>query len=334
MPGPMRCLVRVTLTLLLLAACGSSDDYSLGDLDAHQFKQVRSYTDRFQELRVALSEGYESGFICASGDLPPDQGAAGVHLGNYALVRDGKLDANKPEILIYLPTVTDYELVAVEYVVPDHGQKAPTMFGQKFGRVDATNLAGFKLALPPGEPPFAYYLHVWLYDDNPRGTFADGNPERRCGTPEPVFNGPSPAIGGAASGRLPLDAGPSAGDFLHLVVSAGIDDINGAVGRFDINHLDFRSGRVITKLHGRINCLKVTGKTSYMSGIITWGTIPGLPVFDPAGHKWAATVRDDGKGHQTFAIDLDFLQPSHDIGTCQPVNTDVVSVLNGNYTIR
>jgi hypothetical protein len=317
-----------------LSACGSKDAYADTAFDSKQFKDVRSYTDRYKEYRVALSDHYSSGFVCATGDLPAEAGAAGVHLGNYALIRDHQVDPYRPEILIYMPTETDYRLVAVEYVVPDYGQKAPRVFGTEMHRVDATNIPGFKLALPPGEPPFAYYLHAWLYEKNPRGVFADGNPNLRCPPPPPVFNGPPPAVGGSAAGLLPESAGPSFGDFLHLDLSAGIDPQFGPVGRFDINHLNAQTGMVITKLRGRVLCLNSDGITAHVSAVITWGTIPSRPTFDPAGHKMAVTITKLPTGQQTFAIDLDFLPPAHTIPDCEPVDTDIVRITDGNFVVR
>ena len=318
-----------------VSACGSDDAYGDSNIDAKPYKEIRKYTDRYKEFRVALGDHYSSGFVCASGDLPPDQGAAGVHLGNYALIRDHDIIPEKPEILIYMPTETDYKLVAVEWVVPDYGQKKPPkLFGQEFHRVDATDIPGFKLSLPPGEPPYAYYLHAWLYEENPRGMFADGNPNLRCGAPPPVFSLPPPAVGGAGSGLLPADSGPAYGDFLHLTISAGVDPQFGVVGRFDINHLNSKTGMVNTKLHGRPTCIRVDGYTAYVTSVITWGKIAARPGFDPSGHKMSVTISRDERGQQTFAIDLDFLPPAHEIKDCQPVTTDVVKVTDGTFVVK
>jgi hypothetical protein len=316
-----------------LAACGNGDNYADLRYDSKKLDDIRTYTDRFKEYRVALAEHYTSGFVCASGDLPPDQGAAGVHLGNYNMIRDHVLDPKRPEILIYMPTETDFKLVAVEYVVPDYGQKAPTVLGAPMHRVNATDIPGFKLALPPGQPPFAWYIHMWLYEKNPRGLFADGNPNLRCPPPPAAFQGIPPAVSGSAAGYLPESAGPATGDFLHLDINAGIDKDYGPYGRFDINHLDAKTGLVITKLHGRINCIKTEGPTAWASGVITWGTIPSRPTFDPAGHGFAVTIRKKQSGEETFAIDLDFLPPQHQIPGCEQVDTDVVPITDGNFVM-
>ncbi len=321
----------VLLAAVVLVGCGSSgaEEGQTADL-----LKAQRFTERFHNYYTALAEGYVSGFVCAPGDLPPNQGAAGIHLGNYRLIRDGKLDVTQPDILIYLPTETDYRLVALEYVVPDHGQKPPKLFGQTLARFDASNTPGFKTALPPGSPPLVYYLHVWLNESNPRGFFADSNPRLRCPPPPHVFSGPGPVVGGAASGHLPKSAGPATGDFLHLSIDAGIDPRFGPTGRFDINHLNATTGQVVTKLHGVVKCLKVQGKTAMASAVITKGSVPALPGYDPAGETMAVTIKDLGRGKYTFAIDLSFLPPRHQIRPCQPVTTDIVKVERGFFVIR
>src|SRR6266545_3545425 len=233
----------VLLAAVVLVGCGSSgaEEGQTADL-----LKAQRFTERFHNYYTALAEGYVSGFVCAPDDLPPNQGAAGIHLGNYRLIRDGKLDVTQPDI----------------------------------------------------------------------------------------FSGPGPVVGGAASGHLPKSAGPATGDFLHLSIDAGIDPRFGPTGRFDINHLNATTGQVVTKLHGVVKCLKVQGKTAMASAVITKGSVPALPGYDPAGETMAVTIKDLGRGKYTFAIDLSFLPPRHQIRPCQPVTTDIVKVERGFFVIR
>jgi hypothetical protein len=59
---------------------------------------VRDVTERFHDVAVAEHEGYFLQFGCVSG---PDYGAMGLHFVNFPLVKDGALDATRPEIVIY-----------------------------------------------------------------------------------------------------------------------------------------------------------------------------------------------------------------------------------------
>jgi hypothetical protein len=49
----------------------------------------------------------------------------------------------------------------------------PMLFGQEFNFTNAPNRYGL--------PPF-YSLHVWIWKDNPAGTFAMWNPTVHCAT--------------------------------------------------------------------------------------------------------------------------------------------------------
>ena len=61
-------------------------------------KIVRESTARFQDVRMAESEGYRLEFGCVSG---PDSGEIGLHYGNGTLVGNGMVDATCPQIVLY-----------------------------------------------------------------------------------------------------------------------------------------------------------------------------------------------------------------------------------------
>jgi len=147
---------------------------------------VREVTERFKDVSQAGPD-YALAFGCVSGG---DYGAMGLHFVNMALVGDGKIDATKPEILLYEPTSNGrVRLTGADYIVfasdwlgtdpahPLHTQ-APELNGQLFHFFDAPNRFGL--------PPF-YTLHVWAWKDNPLGTFTNWNPAVSCDG----FNGPS-----------------------------------------------------------------------------------------------------------------------------------------------
>lgn len=58
--------------------------------------------------------------------------------------------------------------MAVEYIVINAGQPAPTLGGQAF------DLGGTPVPVPH------WSLHVWLWKDNPNGAFAAFNPDVSC----------------------------------------------------------------------------------------------------------------------------------------------------------
>jgi hypothetical protein len=113
----------------------------------------------------------------------------GFHYGNPELIADGKLDATRPEILVYQPTPSGkLRLGAVEYFQADGDQDLatdpdrPSMFGMPFD--------GPMLGHNP-KMPIHYDLHVWLYRHNPAGMFAMWNPTVGCpDAPRPLSASP------------------------------------------------------------------------------------------------------------------------------------------------
>jgi hypothetical protein len=135
---------------------------------------VRDATERFQDPVSAEAEQYFLTFGCVSGG---DFGAMGLHFVNMALVGDGEIDVNKPEIILYeaLPNGR-FRLTGADYLVDAatwnaHHAGAPQLMGQLFHRFDAPNRFGLDAF---------YTLHVWAWKDNPNGTFTNWNPDVSC----------------------------------------------------------------------------------------------------------------------------------------------------------
>ena len=85
----------------------------------------------------------------------------GHHYVNMGLV--GSLDPTTPQALLYVPGPWgQLRLVGVEYLSPD---PTATLFGQGFALNPDTGL---------------HALHVWLWQGNPSGVFADYNPNLSC----------------------------------------------------------------------------------------------------------------------------------------------------------
>ena len=144
------------LTVQALAAEGGE-----GPLAEH----VRSANSRFQDVKVAIAEGY-SPIPCTSGI---DGGAMGVHYVNGEFLKDETPDIKRPQAVMYEPLPNGkMELIAVEYI----SSKGPaSLEGQLFSFTGAPNRYGLG--------PF-YELHVWAWKPNPRGVFADMNPSVTC----------------------------------------------------------------------------------------------------------------------------------------------------------
>jgi hypothetical protein len=135
---------------------------------------VRQATERFLDVNRAIADGYVQSGGCVSG---PEEGAMGVHYVKPTLF-DGRLDVRQPEALVYEPKRNGrLELVAVEYITPaeawnsSHPGLVPDVMGHLFHFIPGPNRYG---------PGSFYELHVWAWRNNPRGTFADWNPNVSC----------------------------------------------------------------------------------------------------------------------------------------------------------
>ncbi len=162
--------------------------------DASQLADVRRATAAFHNIDKAIAAGYVSpvGGHCDASAA----GAMGVHAANPALIQNGVLDPEQPEVLLYLPTGGgNYRLVGVEYLQPlllrDTATNivapwfaptrwpasfvvvnpAPSLFGQTFQGPMAGHVPGM---------PWHYDLHLWAWAPNPSGTFAQWNPSISC----------------------------------------------------------------------------------------------------------------------------------------------------------
>ena len=133
--------------------------------------QVRQLTARYHSLAQAEKAGYVPFYMCAE---EPGVGTMGQHYVKFPLVGDPAIDPLQPEALVYEPKADGgYRLVAIEWVqVGPEAETAPTVLGVPMSYVAAPNRYGI-------EPGF-YQRHLWLYERNPLGAFADWNPNVSC----------------------------------------------------------------------------------------------------------------------------------------------------------
>ena len=168
---------------------------------AAALEQVRAATSRFQDVNVALAEGYvrDPNDLCDTAEMmgrPADWGVMGIHFVRMDLLgitappnprvtgTGTHTDFTKPGVLIYEPQADGtLALVAVENLVfVDAWEQAgntqrPTFHGVEYDLMvddSATALDEAHMFAPH------YDLHVWLYRDIPRGMFAQYNPNATC----------------------------------------------------------------------------------------------------------------------------------------------------------
>jgi hypothetical protein len=138
-----------------------------------QLAEVKAATARFQRVEEAVAAGYEPDPIC----IASPAGGMGTHYIKFELM-DNVLDIAEPEILLYARDGQGrLGLVAVEYFQPDADQNLatsndkPSLFGQPFDGPMEGHAPGM---------PIHYDLHVWLWQNNPAGIFAQWNPNVTC----------------------------------------------------------------------------------------------------------------------------------------------------------
>jgi hypothetical protein len=135
---------------------------------------VRGATARYRDVANAQADGYELMFGCVSG---AEWGAMGLHYVNMGLVVDGKLDAARPEIVIYEPLSNGRRrIVGADYLVfaADWHAKnaaAPQIEGQLMHLIESPNRYGL---------PAFYTLHVWAWKENPNGPFTNWHAKVSC----------------------------------------------------------------------------------------------------------------------------------------------------------
>ena len=181
----------------MAAASGAPDHRA----DEPSLEEVRQATARFQDINVALAEGYirDPFDVCETAEMmgrPASQGAMGIHYFRPELLGitappsprvDGNgthTDFRNPSILIYEPQADgSQQLVAVENLVfaaawhaAGHAEP-PTFQGVRYDSMKddpATPLDEAHMFAPH------YDRHVWIYRDNPNGVFTPFNPDVTC----------------------------------------------------------------------------------------------------------------------------------------------------------
>ena len=192
MKRPRALALAFTSAVLLASQAGTASAYDHHESATSLTAPASSATAKYHNLTVAKKAGYSiladtAGITCIA---EPGMGAMGVHYVKGDLVKDPAINALHPEALVYAPDGHGgLHLAALEYVViksdweasqtepPSMGYPTevapgpPMLFGHEFNFTDAPNRYGL--------PPF-YSLHVWLWKNNPAGTFTMWNPTVHC----------------------------------------------------------------------------------------------------------------------------------------------------------
>lgn len=172
----------VTLGLLVASTAGAQARQAGAPALSPELSAARSGLDKYRDPVAAVADGYLSTLGCmeypkgvTEGHLTYKPGAMGVHFVNMGLVGH-PLSPDKPQVLIYEPRGDRLELVAAEWFVPAEmvkGEK-PRIFGQEL----EGPMSGHRPIMPEGL--HHYDLHVWLWRENPNGTFHPTNSAVKC----------------------------------------------------------------------------------------------------------------------------------------------------------
>ena len=181
---PMLTMLAAAISCALPLVAGATDQ---ADTDRHYSSNFQPIVERVRQAVLSLpkTELAKYGAIlktpCVTG---PEFGAMGVHLINAENV-DGVVNVDKPEALIYEPQANGkLRIVGVEYIVPKDAWDAanpaqpglpsprPQLLGHLLNFVGSPNRYGIEGGF--------FEIHVWAFEDNPRGALHDWNPDVTC----------------------------------------------------------------------------------------------------------------------------------------------------------
>lgn len=202
--GTARILSAIAAAAIAAAAAVGGEAIAGGPAAAPgepSLEAVLAATKRFQDVNVALAEGYlrDPMNLCETAEMmgrPAELGAMGVHFFRPDLLGiagppNPRVDGNgvhtdflNPSVVIYEPQADgSLELVAVENLVfarawKEAGNAAPPTFhGGSFDMMEDDPSTPIDEA-HNFEPH--HDRHVWIYRENPNGVFAQFNPAVTC----------------------------------------------------------------------------------------------------------------------------------------------------------
>ena len=150
------------------------------DTSQRELAQVRAAVAQYHTPERAVAAGWELQDGLDHCFDNPGVGGMGYHYIDGEQLGDPTLDPLHPEALVFVPGPNgQLRLGAVEYIVPigvfpdggpDHDELG-----------DPPSVLGHELhVLNPVGDLYVWGLHVWLFERNPDGMFADWNPRVSC----------------------------------------------------------------------------------------------------------------------------------------------------------
>lgn len=186
-------LALAAMAVAMTAGCQSGQQEPTLD-------EVRSAAERYQDVNIAIAEGYKTDNKCVTAEMlgfPASMGAMGLHYVRRDVlgVPDkpvGRVkgtgthtDFRRPSMLVYEPQPDgSLQLVAVENLVfasawhESLGQKEPPKFhGRTYPLLKDDPATSLDEA--HGWEPH-YEQHLWVFRDNPNGAYSPFNPAVTC----------------------------------------------------------------------------------------------------------------------------------------------------------
>jgi hypothetical protein len=95
-----------------------------------EWAKVRQALEKYQDVIVALRDGYRSAVLCVQDE---NRAGMGIHFGN-ARITGPVADPMRPTILLYEPVGTKLQLIGAEWFIPlaTGVKERPLLFGQPF----------------------------------------------------------------------------------------------------------------------------------------------------------------------------------------------------------
>lgn len=160
------------LALGLVPTMAAADTQSEARSD---LARARAASHQYHDAAVSEQDGFLATDECVE---LPGVGGMGFHYVKPSRI-DSTLDIEQPEALLYAPRGNGgrRKLVGVEFIVPDADQDLstdgdrPTLFGDAFDGPMPGHFPGM---------PVHYDQHVWIWQANPAGMFAEWNPNVHC----------------------------------------------------------------------------------------------------------------------------------------------------------
>jgi len=234
----MKCAATFAVRVMLL--CVGVSFTSAQNTTASFLDRARTSTAKYQDQSVAILEGYRR----IGRDFP----AMGEHWIRLDLLFDGRIDAEHPEVLTYVPVEGGSKLTGVAYALPLlPGESPPDLpaptdaWHDHFRTIeDETVLPLHHLHATASSMPRMAMLHAWIWTRNPGGVFAADNwaiPYVRAGL-MPLENAPRSAAaalslldGGVEYFTATVDAIASPSAKKHVAINAAFARARSAVER-------------------------------------------------------------------------------------------------------